>query len=285
MDDILDEIFDNESHSQGEAGAAPEQTLDPHTIGDDDAFETDDSPETGLEESTENADDEGAEEQESIDDQPEEEKAIPVWEEEKANLQKRVADNQASYQREHQERLRLEREKAELEAKLKAKLEEKSDDEDDWLEDDDSEFADLKREVEELRKEREQERVLREQEAAYRAWEEASAPIREKYTDFDEMVEKTAAAFESDMQIKQEFEDGGRTPELAYKIGQKLAKRELMAEPDKYEAYLREKWEKESQEKQKSVASQLSDIDGASTPPMKHEKLKDNVGLLDSIFS
>ena len=269
MKDLMAELLEERTLSQEEESV---ETPEQYNLEDDSEDDGIDSPEEGSKETGE------PEEADKDQDEPEKD-STEEWEKEKANLEKRVNDNRASYQREHQAKLDLEKRLAELEAKQK----EESDDDDDWLSDDyddkqdSKELKELRDQVEDLKKSE----AERAEAAASEAWERAAEPERKKFDDFDEVVDKVAAAYEADADIQAKFEELGRTPEAAYKIGKELEKRELMKDPDKYEAYLREKLKKELLENKDSV-DDLDELEANSSG--QNLSLSQEVDLLDRVL-
>tara|TARA_R110002074_G_scaffold151695_2_gene305510 strand:+ start:620 stop:1432 length:813 start_codon:yes stop_codon:yes gene_type:complete len=268
--DILAELFDHdeETHSQEEVNASePLENLD---LDDDNGLDSPDNQDskTNETEKPENKAKEG---------EPE---LNPKWDEEKANLEKRVNDNRASYQREHQARLDAEKRIEALEAK------QKEDNDDDWLDDDsgdsksNSEIESLNKTVKELQeRDAERERV-----AASEKWELASKPFRDKHDDFDKYVDAVADVYETNADVQAQFDSMGRTPEAAYKLGKKLEQQEMMKDPEKYKAYLLEELKNQQAEKpgtSKKLDS-LGEIDTNSTPP--DEGYKDDVDVMDELF-
>lgn len=281
MDDVLDELFgDNEETlSQDDQGQVAPEENDSDFGDDENDFEDTDSPET--QDSVEPKED--SEEKKDLDKQEEPEKTDreKQLESDKELLEKRVNDNRASYQREHQAKLDLEKRVAELEAKQN----EESDDDEDWLSDgtqDSKELEELRKQVEDLN----QRDVERTQALAAEKWELASKPLREKHSDFDEYVDAVADAYDGNAELQAKFEEMGRTPEAAYKLGKQLEQQEMMKDPEKYKAYLLEELKKEQTGKQSDdqvFADGLADLAGNSTPPDNGNHNAD-IDVLDELF-
>ena len=278
MEDILAEILGNkeetQSQEQGQETTAPDEVLDDLGLDEDEGFDSPDDQDSNA------IDSDDADNVEK--DEPEIKDQSKDWDGEKANLEKRVNDNRASYQREHQARLDAEKRIADLEAKQK----EESDDDDDWLSDDSD-----KQDSKELKEMREQLDTLKkrddERERVTHAdkWNTAAKPLRDEHKDFDKYVDAVADAYDTDTDIQAKFKEMGSTPEAAYKLGKQLEQQEMMKDPEKYKAYLIEEFKKEQGIKKPDTNNDTDDfgeLDDNSTPPETNDL--DDLDILDSIL-
>lgn len=161
---------------------------------------------------------------------PAEDPRIKELEEKTANLEKRLHDTQAALTRSRQQ------------AKAKPAPKPEADEEAGWFDDEEepeeqpseqpekqpetppaAPDSELKATVDELK---ESQRRMEEREAV-RRWDAAEAPVREKYPDYADVVDKSLipainANDERAQFLMAEFRKNGATPEAAYKVGQML---------------------------------------------------------------
>ena len=151
-------------------------------------------------------------------------------------IEKRRKDTEKAYQAEHQARLKLEKELDEAKKQKESSQEEDDDDDDDEnllfdVDDPDDEEGNdsdkeekptddsVKAELDEVKQKTEE----LEKKQALEIWERASDKVREKHTDFDEVVyDHFYKSFEASPKIQEEFRKKGSTPEAAYELGLKI---------------------------------------------------------------
>ena len=270
-DDSLEEGSEEIEETEIENGVEDEDT-DVEEDGEE-AEEDDDSDEEDPgeeeEDDSESADDESSEELEEA-------KA------EIANLEKRVKDNRTAYLKEHELRLKLEKQ-------LDAERKKPKSDDDLWLDGDDDkedtsdskedpETEKLRREVEELKTAREND----EKQRRVKEFEAQEAKMRTDHSDYDEMREFLEAVYPSNKAIQDKFMSMGATAEAVYELG-----REVQAEldPDGYKEYLKKKLKKKKAEKNKQKKKELNSLGSTSVSPKREVSLtRKKVSAVESIF-
>jgi len=231
----------------------------------------DEDQDSDLEEEDEDIEEE---DEENPDDHEEEEEKSDSdkWEEEKTSLEKRNSDTQAEFTRKSQELAAANKLIAELEEEKAAHAKELDDA---WLNSDDiddvtkQKFLQQQEQINKLEA-RDKERENAQAEAAF---EEASKPLKEKYDDFDKMIDLVKEEYESNEKLRNKFVEGGRTPEVAYKLGLNLFRSRLMVEdPVGYNKYLKKLQKNKNKEKSKKKKAAVESLDaGSSKTPSRKE--------------
>jgi hypothetical protein len=253
-------------------------------VGNDDEFKLKrDVERSRFEEDEDDSLEEGSEETEEIEvenDVEDSEESEKV-KEEIANLEKRVKDNRTAYLKEHELRLKLEKE-------LEKERSKKKSDDDSWFSDDDEDEQDdskddpetekLRREIEELKAARENE----EKQRRIQEFESQEKELRKNHKDYDEMRQYLEAVYSSNKALQERFMQMGATAQAVYELG-----REVQAEldPEGYKQYLKQKIKREKAEKNKTKKKELNSLGSTSVSPKREVSMtRKKVSAVESIF-
>lgn len=205
-----------------------------------------------------------------------------------ARLEKRMKDNQASYTREHQKVLELERQLTALRSKRKAS--EADDDDGDgygWFADeeegdDEGEGADDNGKPDPIQERLDRiEQKLEEakQQEALAAWKQKEDAFRAEHPEYDDLVDQfVVPEFERNPEAKKKWQADGASPEKAYELGRKLKlAREILDDPEAYEERLKQRIMGKGEPRRPARVS------GNSAPPPPADKGTGG-SVLDEVF-
>jgi hypothetical protein len=216
-----------------------------------------------------------------------------------ATLEKRMKDNQASYTREHQRVLELEKELAALRERAAARPDADPDaDPDegdgDWFADGekdgegktekDGKRADAKDPLQERLDRIEQKLEEAQRQEALREWRRKEEAFRAGHEDYDELVEQfVVPEFERSPETRRRWEAEGATPEKAYELAKRLKlTAEIAADPEAYKEQLRQEL-MESRKDDGTPRKRPARVSGSSTPPPAEADGR-ATGILDEVF-
>ena len=207
------------------------------------------------------------EEETTDDDEPGEE--TPDLEAQLESANKRVKDNQASYQKEHQENLRLQEE---LE-RLRANDAEPEPATGDGEFDEDAFYDDPAAAIKAMREERKRDIAQLRDEQSQRQLEVAEAEARKGHEDYDSVINDfLVPKMKEDPVVLQKWVDNGRSPEFAYQMGKEMMEFEAyQKDPEGFRDRLREELKQEASGNKPKIGKTLSSTTSARGKVSKQE--------------